>query len=183
MSRTAHLTMLAMTTATLVAMTAIPRIASSQAAGTTLEAPQLRDMIKAMGYETKELNAEAGKEKYEFALERGNLNIPMSVELSSNKRNIWFVVYLGEVSRFKDFPALATQLLRENFTVQPTHFYVTKQDRLLVALALENRGPVDPPLLRRTFEKLADDVVKTSSVWQAHVISNDKGVRTQLPHP
>lgn len=166
LNRPGQLTVLAMTAATLVAMTAIPRIATSQGATGTLEAPQVRDMIKAMGYETKELNAEAGKEKYEFTIEKSNLNIPIAFEVSPSKRYIWLTVYLGEVPKIKDFPAMADKLLRENGNVQPTQFYVTKSERLMVALALENRGPVDAAMMRRAFEKLSDDVAATKDIWQ-----------------
>lgn len=142
-----------------------PRTAHSQSAAGTLEAVQIRDMVKAMGYECKELSKDPGKEKYEFSVEKSDLNIPIAFEVSPSKRYIWFTVYLGDASKMTDFGKVAEKLLRQNTTVQPCQFYVTKSDRLMLAMALENRGPVDPALLRKSFEKVAEDVASSKDLW------------------
>ena len=143
----------------------VPRVATSQGTVQTLDALQVRDLVKGMGYEAKEINSEAGKEKFEFSVEKSDLNIPIAFEISPSKRYIWLTVYLGDVTTMKDFPARADKLLRQNTTVQPCQFYVTKSNRLMLALALENRGPVDAAIFRRTFEKVAEDVSTSKDLW------------------
>lgn len=148
----------------LLGATVAPRFAPAQGAGTPAEAVQLRDMIKAMGYETRDLTTTPGKEKFEFTISKDDLDIPIAVEVSPSKRYIWFTVFLGELKDIKDFPSRTEKLLRRNFDIQPCQFYVTNSDRLMLGLAAENRG-IDPPLLRKSFEKVAEDVASSKPTW------------------
>jgi hypothetical protein len=129
-----------------------------------LEANQLRDMIKAMGYETKDLVTTPGKEKFEFKITKSDLDIPIAAELSSSKRYIWLTVYLGDTTKISDYASRADKILRANADVQPCQFYVTKSDKLMMGLALENRD-LDAPFLRRNVEKVGDDVGRTKDIW------------------
>ncbi len=143
----------------------VPRVAHSQGSTGTLESVQVKDMVTAMGYECKALSTEAGKEKYEFSVDKSDLKIPIAFETSASKRYIWLTVYLGDVTKMTNFAARADKILRQNTSIQPCQFYVTKSDRLMLALAIENRGPVDPVIFRRSFEKVADDVSSTKDLW------------------
>jgi hypothetical protein len=127
-----------------------------------IDAPQLKTMITNIGYETKDLNTESGKEKYEFKITRGGLDIPIGAELSGTKNYIWFTVYLGEKTIDGN---RANDLLKQNHKVQPCFFYVTSAGRLYMGVAMENRA-VTPPVVRRIVEKLVDDVVNTKTTWQ-----------------
>ncbi len=128
---------------------------------TPLDAAALKKMISGLGFVTKELSAEVGKEKYEFSIARPDFNVPIGAEISPSKNYIWFTVRLG------DIPTDVTkhaELLKENAKVQPNFFYVTSKGWLMLAVAMDNRE-VSPAVIKRVTEKLAEDVSKTSAIW------------------
>jgi hypothetical protein len=122
----------------------------------------LKPMLDGMGYESKVLNAEAGKEKYEFKLTKGGLDVPMAIEISPSGRYIWLTVFLGKG------PDAASpknsQLLHQNAKQQPTQFYITDKENLMIALPVENRA-MTAIILRRNVDKLVDDVVSSQAMW------------------
>lgn len=126
-----------------------------------LDAVSLRKTIEKMGYPCKDLNAEAGQEKFEFTLDRGGFNIPIAAELSKSQNYIWLTVSLGPMPADA---ALPLALLKENAQIQPNNFYVTSKDNLMLGLAIDNRG-ADSEVFRRVIDKLADDVGGTSHLW------------------
>lgn len=127
-----------------------------------LDAPALKALIDGLGYPTKNLSEEKGKEKYEFQIKTGGFNVPIAGEISASKNYIWFTVFLGEPP--KD-AGRHTALLKENQRVQPNFFYITEKGSLMLAVAVDNRG-VTPAIVRRVTDKLSTDVGKTSSIWQ-----------------
>lgn len=127
-----------------------------------IDRKQLREMLTQLGYTVKDLETTAGKEKYSFTIERGGLNIPVAAEESANERYIWFTVFCksGEPTGDK-----AIALLHKNADIQPSQFYITKSDKVMMALAIENNG-VTNATLRDRAEKIVDDVVNTKDIWQ-----------------
>jgi hypothetical protein len=127
------------------------------------DAAAAKRAVEDIGYETKELNKEPGKEKYEFKITRDGFDIPMGIEISPSKNYIWLTVFLGPAP--KSDSTKNADLLRKNSEVQPCQFYVTSKGNLMLAYPLDNRG-MSNPVLRAKVDKLAADVVKTKDVWQ-----------------
>jgi hypothetical protein len=123
---------------------------------------QLRTMLVQLGYEVKDLEKEPGKEKYEIKLVTAGYNVPMGVEISPSGNYIWLTVFLkGETPSGEK----AVKLLRRNAEIQPSFFYVTKSDRIMLALPVENRN-VSNPVLKSRLEKVAGDVDKSADDWK-----------------
>ena len=132
-----------------------------QAEGKQLEAAQLKAMLAGMGFEVKETNSTAGKESYEVTHKNTNFNVPMSYSLSSSGRYIWLTVSLGANSPTKKHEAL----LKANTEIQPAQFYITASEKLMCALAVENRD-VTPVILKRATDHMVTSVDLQSSAWQ-----------------
>ncbi len=125
---------------------------------------QLREMLTQLGYEVSDIVKDAGKEKYSVTFAKSDLNIPVGFEISPSNSYIWLTVNLGDAP--KEGNAKTLNLLKQNGKIQPSFFYVTDAGRLMVALAVENRG-VTNSILRTRSETLTDNVGKTKDVWQA----------------
>jgi hypothetical protein len=129
--------------------------------GEPLQRAQLREMMVQLGYDVKDLNTEAGKEKYSVSLSSDNLNVPVGVEISPSMSYVWLTVNLGaEATADK-----ALALLKKNAELQPTFFYQTKSGRLMCALPIDNRG-ITNALLRQRIERIASDVGKSQDAWK-----------------
>lgn len=148
-------------TLTLAAAAFVPLVIEQD---TQMSAAQLKEMVTNAGYEVKALNEEAGKEKYEFTVKTEEFDVPIATEISGSRNYVWLTVYLGDAPR-PDSPKCHAMLSR-NFKVQPSQFYITERGALMLGFAMENRG-ITPVVFRRTFTKLADDVVKTADIWNA----------------
>lgn len=129
---------------------------------TVLEPADLQKMVDGMGYTTKMLNEEKGKEKFEFTIKAEGFDVPIAAEVSPSKNYVWFTVLLGKAS---EDGAKNTALLKENFKIQPDFFYITEKGNLMMGIAVDNRG-VSPAVIKRVTDKLSEDVSKTSKVWQ-----------------
>ena len=128
-----------------------------------LTGPQLKQLLLNMGLTPKQIN-EAGKpDKYEISNEYGGLNIPVAVEITSSTNYIWLTVNLGKVPA--DSSSRSTQLLRQNFAVQPCQFYITTKSVLMMGIALENRG-MTSSVMRRSLDLILKRVSETQSYWQ-----------------
>lgn len=144
-------------------------IRHSQAGGQNLalDAAALKEMVKGLGYEVKDLNTEAGKEKIEFTVSKSDFTLPIGAEVSPSKNYVWLTLFLGEVKdTSKVTSAQALALLKGNYKTQPVLFYVTERNNLMVGLATDNRA-ITPAILRARIDKIADDCVKTAADWQA----------------
>jgi len=121
----------------------------------------LNNMIKGLGYETKNINTDA-KPKYEFTCKTQKFNIPISGEVSPSGNYVWLTINLGAVSKdtSKHLP-----LLSANADIQPSFFYVTKKDSLMLASPIDNRG-ISAAVLKRVVEKMIKDVDNTATLWQ-----------------
>lgn len=124
---------------------------------------QLKKAINDLGYETKELVSTPGKEKYEFTLTRGDLDIPIAAEISGSKSYVWLTVFLGPSPSAPN--AKHSELLKATFKIAPCHFYVTDKGSLMCGIPIENRSMANS-LLRKNIDKIADDVVSTRSIWE-----------------
>lgn len=127
-----------------------------------VDALELKGMVENMGYTTKLLNEEKGKEKFEFSITRPDFNVPVGAEVAPSKNYVWFTVFLGTPPKSID---RHTELLRKNNAIQPSFFYITDKGNLMMAVPVDNRG-ITPAIVKRVTDKLADDVSKTASVWQ-----------------
>jgi len=143
-------------------MTLLPVFGIAQSCD-PLTAKQLKDMLTQMGYPVKDLNAEAGKEKYEVDLTTPNLNVPVALEISASGNFVWLTVFLGKPK--DETSSVNAALLKQNFKIQPCQFYITDKGNLMMGLAVENRG-LTTVIMRRHMEKLAADVSSTNSLWQ-----------------
>ncbi|THU40569.1 hypothetical protein FAM09_00190 [Niastella caeni] len=129
----------------------------------SIDRKQLREILVQLGYETKDLVTDPGKEKYSVTLTRSGLDVPIGVEISGNNKYIWLTVSLGSATAenvTKNFG-----LLKQNAKTQPCHFYVTESGRLMFGLPLENRG-VSNTLLRERLETVATRVGESESLWK-----------------
>ncbi|HQU18195.1 MAG TPA: hypothetical protein PLA92_04005, partial [Fimbriimonadaceae bacterium] len=70
--------------------------------------------------------------------------------------------YFGQIPT--DFGDRPLKMLRANFEVQPSQFYITKSDKLMMGIALDNRN-IHPAILRRNVDKVAKDVASTQALW------------------
>jgi hypothetical protein len=129
-----------------------------------IDAARLKQIVTGLGFEPKSLSEEAGKEKYEFTVKTDEFDVPIAAEISASKNYVWLTVYLGDAPTASSPKCHA--MLSRNFKIQPTQFYITERGALMMGFAMENRG-VTPAVFKRTYTKLADDVVKTADIWNA----------------
>ncbi|KAA0238352.1 MAG: hypothetical protein EDM74_06955 [Armatimonadetes bacterium] len=93
---------------------------------------------------------------------REGLDIPLAAEVSASKNYVWLTAYFGQIPT--DFGDRPLKMLRANFEVQPSQFYITKSDKLMMGIALDNRN-IHPAILRRNVDKVAKDVASTQALW------------------
>ena len=128
-----------------------------------LDARQLKTMLEQLGYTVKELSSEAGKEKFEVLHNKGGYDIPVAYEISASRNFVWLTAFLGNP---KDENSITNaSLLKQNFKIQPCQFYITEKGKLMMGLAVENRGLTNS-ILRRHTDKIVSDVSNTVSLWQ-----------------
>jgi len=129
---------------------------------TKIDRKQLKTMLSQLGYEVKDLDTTEGKEKYSLTLQQGGLNIPIAAEISANENYIWLTVFCKDGVPTAD---KAVNLLKRNADIQPSQFYITKSNKTMLGLCIENHE-ITNAVLRQRVEKIADDVVKTKDDWQ-----------------
>ncbi|MFM9871916.1 MAG: hypothetical protein ACKVQS_00460 [Fimbriimonadaceae bacterium] len=137
-------------------------IAVTQEESKVLSAADLKSMIDGLGYESKDLSTEVGKEKYSLDVRTSSFNIPIGAEITPSKNYVWLTANLGAVSEKTNYEGI----LKANGVVQPTQFYVSNKGLLMVGLPVENHG-VTPVWLKKGIEKLAKDVSDQSGVWNS----------------
>lgn len=132
---------------------------------TPIVAADLRRMLVELGYEVKDLNLAVDKEKFEIKILTPTFNVPMGIELSGNKNNIWFTVALGKA--FEETSPKNFALLKRNAVIQPSQFYITEKGNLMMAVALENKC-VTNAALKKISDMLANKVSENKIYWQAN---------------
>lgn len=149
-----------------ILMSAPVRTAFAGGQGSQLSMAQVKAMVETLGYETKELNGTAGKEKYEFKVTRTGYDLPMAIEISPSKNYIWITLFFGKLSSETTLSqSQLYKMLTANYTVQPCQYYITDSRNVMLAIAIDNRE-VTSAVMRRNIDKLADDAVKTADVWK-----------------
>jgi len=126
-----------------------------------LDSKRLRSMLVQMGHEVKDLGKEAGNEQYEVKVASGGFDVYVSFEISKSKNYLWLTVFLG------DAPAEASKalaMLKETSKIQPTMFYVTSANKLMLGLPVDNRG-ITNAILKQRIESIAENVGKTADLW------------------
>ncbi len=126
---------------------------------------QLKEMLIQLGFEVKVLEATPGKEKFEVKHVKDGFNVPVGYEISASTNYIWLTVNLG--NKFDDYSSKNAQLIRQNGIIQPCQFYVTESGRLMMGLAIENRG-VNNALLRNKIETITAKVAETNTYWKSN---------------
>lgn len=118
--------------------------------------PRLKSALTELGYEPKELNAT----KWEVKVTKGGFDVPVGAELSTSGNYIWLTARLGD----KPTDERAGRLLRRNYKIQPTQFYVTEKGSLHIGLTCENRAMTNA-ILRKALEKITTDVADSAEDW------------------
>lgn len=128
-----------------------------------IDRKQLKDMLGQLGYEVKDLDTTAGKEKYSVTVTKSGLDIPIAFEISANGSYIWLTVNLGAMP---DASSPKNQaLLQKNSDIQPAQFYFSNSKKMMMAMPIENRD-VTNALLRQRTDTVTDDVTGSKDVWQ-----------------
>lgn len=127
-----------------------------------IDAKRLRSMLVQMGYEVKDLDTDEGEEKYEVKVVSGGFDVYVAYEISKSKNYVWLTVLLGDPPAESSPKALA--MLKETSKIQPTMFYVSSTNRLMLGLPVDNRGVTNAVLRQRT-DAIAENVGKTSALW------------------
>lgn len=128
-----------------------------------IDAKRLKEILYELGYTTKDLNTEKGKEKYEASVKTPQFNVPIAFEISSSTNFVWLTAFLGPAK--DETSVINSALLKQNAKIQPCQFYITEKGNLMMGMAVENRGLTNA-IMRRHIDKLANDVSGTSSYWQ-----------------
>ena len=149
------------TCAVATAAFAVGAAVTAPQSSTALDPAGLKKLIEGLGYEVKDLNTDPGKEKFEFQTKTANFNVPVAAELSPSKNYVWLTINLGTNSPTKKHE----QLLKENANIQPSFFYITSKNNLMLAAPMDNRE-ISAAILKRCLEKLINDVDKTSATWK-----------------
>jgi len=134
--------------------------ARASATDDKIDAAQLKSMIEGLGYETKALNAEVGKEKYTFTVKLSDYDVPIAAELSASTTYVWLTVFLGAskpTAKFED-------MLKRNYQIQPCQFYITTKGSLMMGVAIDNRQ-ITPAVLKRNVDMLAENTTKSHEIW------------------
>jgi hypothetical protein len=127
-----------------------------------IDAKRLRSMLVQMGYEIKDLETEVGKEKYQVKVVSSGYDVFVAYEVSKSKNYVWLTVLLGDAPAETSPKALA--MLKETSKIQPTMFYVSSTNKLMLGLPVDNRGITNAVLRQRT-DAIADNVGKTADLW------------------
>jgi hypothetical protein len=136
-------------------------VAAVQSEPKVLSDSDLKQMIIGLGFEVTEGKGSADRPFYSFVAATEPFKVPTNAELSASGKYIWFSASMGKITDTKPW----LELLRQNASIQPSHFYVTKADTLKIAIAVDNRS-VAPTSLKMVIEKLVKDVGDSASIWQ-----------------
>lgn len=128
-----------------------------------LDGKSLKDTLVQLGYEVKDLNSEEGKEKYEVVFTTSDFNIPVAFEVSPSGTYVWMTINLGSAPAESSPRCLA--LLKRNWSIQPSQFYITEKGALMMGLATENRD-ITNALLKQKADTIVKYVGQTKDVWQ-----------------
>jgi hypothetical protein len=75
---------------------------------------------------------------------------------------MWLTVSLG--NKYSDESVINSTLLKQNSKIQPCQFYTTESGKLMMGLAVDNRG-INNAQLRRYTEFITGKVIDTKAYW------------------
>lgn len=132
-----------------------------------LRPEDLKSTLTSMGFEPREIPDNGG---WEVKTTREGYEIPIAVAVSRNGRKLWMTVFLGEFpAKLKTDSTKMMELLRKNFEIQPSHFFITTDgkgaDLFKIGLGVDNRG-LNPSIIRRELDKISDDVMSSKPIWE-----------------
>jgi hypothetical protein len=127
-----------------------------------ITAPDLKKLVEGLGLQTKMLNEQVGREKFEFIIPKDGYDIPIAAELSSDRSTIWFVALLGPTP---DDVNRGYTILKENNRIRPNMFFISEKGDLMIGVGLDNRG-VNAAVVRKATDSLALAVTTSAKVWQ-----------------
>ncbi|TAH00412.1 MAG: hypothetical protein EAZ17_06375 [Sphingobacteriales bacterium] len=130
--------------------------------GNPITQPKLREMIVQLGYTVKDIDTAKGKEKFEIKTTKDGLDVPILYQISSSGSYMWLTVSLGNAPAIESI--LNASLLKQNAKIQPCQFYTTESGKLMMGLAVDNRG-INNAQLRRYTEFITGKVVETKAFW------------------
>jgi len=125
-----------------------------------VDGPKLKTTLEGLGYELIELSKEVGKEKFQFTVKDGGLDIPIGAEISPSTEYLWLTVNVGPAKPTTNY----ADLIKKNGEIQPVFFYETKTGTLLLGLANENRA-MTPAVLKKKIQLIVDKTVASKDLW------------------
>lgn len=141
-------------------LTALPSLAQDCS---PITRSQLKEMLKQLGYEVKDIVTTPGKEKYEVIHTKSGYTVPVGYEISASTNFVWLTVNLG--NKPDEYSSKNSRLIRQNGIIQPCFFYTTEGGALMMGFPLENRGLTNT-ILRNKTDFITDKVVETSDLWK-----------------
>jgi hypothetical protein len=130
--------------------------------GSAIAQPKLREMLIQLGYTVKDVDTAKGKEKFEIKTTKDGLDVPILYQISSSGSYMWLTVSLGNAPANESI--INAALLKQNAKIQPCQFYTTESGKLMMGLAVDNRG-INNAQLRRYTEFITGKVVETKAFW------------------
>lgn len=126
----------------------------------TLDYAGLKAMVQGMGHAIQDVS----ESKFEVKIDHSDYQVPVAFEVSGSGRYVWLTAYFGTVPEGGLPAEQANAMLRRNAEIQPSHFYLTDKNGLMLALPVENRA-VDAAVMLRCLNKICDDVVNSAELW------------------
>ncbi len=123
---------------------------------------KLKELLTQLGYPVRDADTARGKEKFEIKTTKDGIDVPIVLQISSSGMYMWLTVSLGNA--LSDESILNASLLKHNSKIQPCQFYVTDSGKLMMGLAVDNRG-INNLHLRRYIEFITARVTETKSYW------------------
>lgn len=133
-----------------------------RASGVTLTNDTLKSTLDGLGYEPKALS-----KGFLVALKKDSWTINMQLVLSPDQTKLGINANLGAIEKMEDVPAATwLALLQENANIDPSSFYVDKdQKKLYLHRVLDNRA-ITPAYIRKQVETFAGNVRDTEALWK-----------------
>lgn len=130
--------------------------------GNPIAQPKLREMLIQLVYTVKDVDTARGKEKFEIKTTKDGLDVPILYQISSSGSYMWLTVSLGDAPANESI--INAALLKQNAKIQPCQFYTTESGKLMMGLAVDNRG-INNAQMRRYTEFITGKVVDTKAFW------------------
>ncbi|MFY8046464.1 MAG: hypothetical protein ACOVOS_07815 [Chitinophagaceae bacterium] len=127
-----------------------------------INASKLKEMLGQLGYTVKDIETNPGSEKYEIKVTKDGIDVPILYQLSASGSYMWLTVSLG--NKYSDESVINSTLLKQNSKIQPCQFYTTESGKLMMGLAVDNRG-INNAQLRRYTEFITGKVIDTKAYW------------------